>query len=311
MSQNNKEFDTPILFLVFNRPDTTKRAFEAIKKIRPKKLFIAADGPRQDRLEDIECCAEVRNIVNNIDWPCDVKKLFQDKNLGCRIAPPTAIDWFFNNIEEGIILEDDCVPDASFFYFCQELLSRYRDDEQVAIISGSSLIPFKTNNNDSYRFSIYPLLWGWATWRRVWLKHDINMSSYPDFIKKNRIQSITKVKIIQKYWLTLFDKSYQKLLNTWDYPLLYSVWNSNRLSIIPSENMITNIGFSSDATHTKNPNHPFNNLIAKETTFPLIHPTSKIPNKKTDNRLFYYALAIGTSPFARFKKYVRKILFSA
>ena len=162
---------TPVLFLVFNRPDTTEKVFEAIRQAKPQKLFVAADGPRGNRLGEKEKCEQVRKIATTVDWDCEVKTLFREKNLGCKFAVSSAIDWFFKNVEEGIVLEDDCLPSQSFFWFCQELLERYRNDERVMLIGGNNRgVDFLKNH--SYFFSKYVQIWGWATWRRSWEKYD-------------------------------------------------------------------------------------------------------------------------------------------
>ncbi|EKE21540.1 MAG: Protein containing nucleotide-diphospho-sugar transferase protein, partial [uncultured bacterium] len=166
-------FIKPILFIIFNRPDTTLSVFEAIRQIKPARLYVAADGPRSERSGEDVVCAETRRIAMGVDWPCELKTRFLDKNVGCHTAVPAAVSWFFENEEEGIILEDDCSPDLSFFTFCETLLERYRDDEEVMMISGDNFQPseFKTRNDSSYYFSGIANIWGWATWRRAWAKN--------------------------------------------------------------------------------------------------------------------------------------------
>ena len=160
---------TPVLFLVFNRPDTTKQVFEAIRQAQPPRLYIASDGHRSDREGEWEKVKTVRDyVVNNIDWDCEVKTLFREKNLGCRIAVSTAISWFFENEEQGIILEDDCFPDQSFFPFCEELLWKYQDDKRIMMITGTNSLGTWKSELQSYHFSIYGSIWGWATWKRAW-----------------------------------------------------------------------------------------------------------------------------------------------
>src|SRR5258708_3549575 len=175
-------FNTPILFLIFNRPFPTRRVFAEIRKARPAKLFVAADGPRPDKPEDLETCRETREIIKDIDWPCEVQTLFRDKNLGCGVAVSGAITWFFQNVEQGIILEDDCLPDPSFFPFCTELLERYKDDERILLISGNFLQQKnkKFMVKASYYGTLIPHLWGWASWRRAWAKYDFNLTKWPE-----------------------------------------------------------------------------------------------------------------------------------
>jgi len=174
----NQPCTTPILFLVFNRPDTTKIVFDEIKKSQPKKLFIAADGPRNGNYEDTENCEIVREIVTGVDWDCDVHTLFRKKNLGCKHAISGALDWFFSNVEDGIILEDDTLPHPKFFRFCEELIARYRNQKNIIAISGDNFQHGKRRGENSYYFSKYVHIWGWATWKRAWELYDVNMKEW-------------------------------------------------------------------------------------------------------------------------------------
>ena len=158
----------PVLLIIFNRPDTTARVFEAIRAARPTELYIAADAPRENRSEDKRLCEEAKKITEKIDWPCEVHRLYQEKNLGCKRGPIASITWFFENVEAGIILEDDCVPHPSFFAFCSELLEKYADDKRIMHVSGNNFQFGKMRGDASYFFSEYTLSWGWATWRRAW-----------------------------------------------------------------------------------------------------------------------------------------------
>ncbi len=252
MSSNNF-FNTPILFLIFNRPSTTREVFSAIKKIRPKYLYIGADGPREHKAGEKERCEDVRSIVNEIDWDCEVKTLFRDKNLGCKMAISSAIDWFFENVSEGIILEDDCVPSLSFFPYCAELLEKYRDDNRVMTISGDAS-PFKhkfDKSKYSYFFSHYPLIWGWATWRRAWKSYDVNLTNWSEVKTDKKSFPILKNRFVRSFWFSIFDKMYKKKIDTWDYQWSYNVLIHSGLAIIPKSNLISNIGFGSDSTHYK------------------------------------------------------------
>ncbi len=166
---------TPVLFLIFNRPDTTTRVFEAIREARPSRLYVAADGPRADKEGEAQRCLETRKITEAVDWPCEVRRLYREENLGCKLAVSSAITWFFTHEEEGIILEDDCLPDQSFFPFCAAMLERYRDDGRIMMVLGTSLLPPGGGPDADYLFTQYFLIWGWATWRRAWEKYDIEM----------------------------------------------------------------------------------------------------------------------------------------
>ena len=251
MEENNTQFSVPILFIIFNRPDTTKRVFEAIRNIKPTKLYVAADGPRLGKDGEAKLCEEARQTTEAIDWPCEVYRKYSDNNLGCKIGVSGAITWFFDNIEEGIILEDDCLPDLSFFYFCQELLNKYRNIGKVKMISGDNFQFGKKCGDASYYFSNFPHIWGWATWRRAWKEYDIDMKTYPLFKKSNHISQIFKNKKLQKYWMNLFEKLHDDKVDTWDGQLVYSIYDNDGVTILPNVNLISNIGFSENATHTK------------------------------------------------------------
>ena len=276
-----KEFNTPILFLIFNRPDLTLRVFEEIRKLRPKVLYIAADGPRCNIETDTLNCKKTRDVVvNGIDWDCDVKTLFRNQNLGCGIAVSSAITWFFENVEEGIIIEDDCLPNIDFFYYCAELLDKWREDTSVFHISGSNPIVYK-KHKVSYFGSKYPLVWGWATWKRAWTYYDYNMKGVNDFLKSPLFPKICIDINEQWFW----KKTFSQENNTWDVQWVYALWKNSGKSIIPYKNMIINIGFGEDATHMIiNPfkkNNTFNNI------FPITHPETIKINKLNDLKYFY------------------------
>jgi hypothetical protein len=232
-------FNTPILFLIFNRPDTTIQVFDEIKKIKPKYLFIAADGPRTGKAGEKELCEETRAVITQIDWNCEVKTLFREHNLGCGLAVSEAITWFFKQVEQGIILEDDCLPDPSFFTFCEILLEKYKDDYRVSTI-GACNYQLENNTENSYYFSIYAHIWGWATWRRTWNLYTYAITDY----KKEMINNQFKTRKERSYWHTVFNNP-DKIaeINTWDYQLQYVNFKYNTLSVIPAINLVKNIGF--------------------------------------------------------------------
>lgn len=239
---------TPVLFLIFNRPDLTRRVFAEIRRARPERLFIAADGPRADRPDDARLCAEARSAVEGIDWPCQVERLYRDSNLGCKRAVSSAIDWFFGRVEEGIILEDDCLPDQSFFPYCEELLERYRDDERVMIISGFDAAG-EWPGEGSYLFSKYIAIWGWATWKRAWSAYDVSMASWADPANKELIRKAVSPEGLWPAKRWTYDRVYSGAKDTWDYQLEYAVLRNSGLSIAPRRNLIENIGFGARATH--------------------------------------------------------------
>jgi len=263
--KTSEEFNTPILFLIFNRPDTTQLVFDEIRKVKPKQLFIASDGPRQGNKQDKISCNKVRKIVSNIDWDCEVKTLFREENLGCGKAVSSAITWFFQNVEEGIILEDDCLPAQSFFLFCQELLQKYRYDTRIMCISGDN--SFNIPSKDSYYFSNIPLIWGWASWKRAWDLYDFNMSNL------NNFESSYSRTFYSKNLLDNFRRTKTGEIDTWDYQWAFCNIINNGLTCISSKNLISNIGFGENATHTKvissSANYPINNEI-KDISHPII-----------------------------------------
>lgn len=273
--------NSPILFLIFNRPDTTQRVFDVIKRTQPKQLFIAADGPRKKNDTDVLLCERTREIINYIDWDCELHTLFRENNLGCRTAVSSAIDWFFSHVDKGIILEDDCLPDLSFFRFCDELLERYSDDERVMTISGDNFQFYVNKTPYSYYYSRYPHIWGWATWRRAWKHYDMNMNSWPVFRDNKCLYNIFSHKSEVNYWEKNFDMSFNGLINTWDYQWVFSCWIQGALSITPNVNLISNIGFGKQSTHTHN-NTIFTELPLQKMEFPLKHPKFFLRDSKSD-----------------------------
>jgi hypothetical protein len=248
------EISVPVLFLVFNRLEETKMVFAQIRKAKPKKLYIASDGPRKDKLGESEIIHNIRKfILSNITWPCKVKTLFREKNLGCKYGVSSAIDWFFKNEEMGIILEDDCMPNQSFFKFCQEMLIKYKDDTRIAQISGTNVEKI-SKVKESYFFSDCFNAWGWATWKRAWDKYDINMKNWKKIRFSFRFFNLVKgypfhIKI--NSW-RIYQLTYNNKIDTWDYQWIFSCIYNNEICIIPKKNLITNIGFKSNATHTSN-----------------------------------------------------------
>jgi len=285
--------------LIYKRPDTTARVFEALRNIQPAQLFIAADGPVSEKPQERERCEAAREVASNIDWKCDVKKLFREKNLGCKIAVSSAITWFFENVEEGIIIEDDCLPDPSFFWFCRELLQYYRNDKRIMMISGNNFQNGITRGTGSYYFSKHPHIWGWATWRRAWEKYDVNMATYPLFEKENRLANIFENSYEQRYWYRLLNKTFRGEIDTWDYQWFYAVWEQNGLSITPNVNLVSNIGYGRQATRTKKDQNDLANLKTHSLD-KIIHPKSVVTNKDADDYDF-------TSRFPGPKKKKKKL----
>ncbi|MDD3084041.1 MAG: nucleotide-diphospho-sugar transferase [Candidatus ainarchaeum sp.] len=271
----------PILFLVFNRLDTTKQVFEEIKKARPKKLYVAADGPRNIE-EEKKTDAVRKHVLDNINWNCEVKTLFRKKNLGCGKAVSQAITWFFKNEEMGIILEDDCLPSQSFFPFCEELLKKYKNDEKVMQISGFNPVSKNKYSDTDYLFSYSGSIWGWATWRRAWEKYDFDMKTFPKFKKLNKIENFYFNKKIIKSKLKNFELIYLKKIDTWDYQWSYSRLFNQGISIISSKNLIRNIGFGIESSNNKGSGKRFFFMKLENIIFPIIHQSNIKINEKFD-----------------------------
>jgi len=281
----NKPLTTSVLFLIFNRPDTTKQVFETIRQVKPRQLFVAADGPRADRPGEEEKCEKVRQIATNVDWDCEVKTLFREKNLGCRVAVSSAIDWFFENVEKGIILEDDCLPHPTFFRFCQELLERYRDDMRVMQIGGCNFQDGIKHGDGSYYFSKYNHIWGWASWRRAWRHYDVAMQTFPEFVVQKQIENIWPDKNTQKYWLNIFHTVFEGRIDTWDYQWIYAMWTQNGLCILPNLNLVSNIGFGNDSTHAMNATNKFADMPVFE-IHKIIDPSFILQDREADRFTF-------------------------
>jgi hypothetical protein len=241
-------FSTPVAFIIFNRPDLTEIVFESIRQVKPKKLLIVADGPRFP--EESEKCEKARAVIEKVDWQCQVLTNFSETNLGGKNRVASGLDWVFSEVEEAIILEDDCLPAPSFFYFCQTLLDRYRHDERIMMISGNNFQLGQSRTEYSYYFSKYSHIWGWASWRRAWQLYDVDIKTWPEYKKLNLIYSVCEDSYEQKYWMDTFDRVFSGVPDIWDYQWLYTCWSQNGLSILPDSNLVSNIGFRSDATHT-------------------------------------------------------------
>jgi len=270
-----------VLMVVFNRPDLTKQVFEQVKKYEPHKLYIAADGPRKHIKSDEIKCKETRSVFTEIDWQCEVFYLYREDNLGCGRAVSSAISWFFNQEEEGVILEDDCLPNKYFFTFCEELLSFYRNNKKIMHIGGTNHQFGKKFGHSSYYFSAIPHVWGWATWRRAWNLYTYNLSDLNYFLNRNTIEKYVGGGKTHDFWVEIFCKMNQKQIDTWDYQWQYSIWNNDGLAIIPQINLVKNIGFGVDATHTH-----IANEYANMETFELksiSHPSEIKINKTADS----------------------------
>ena len=264
---------------MYNRAESVEKVVNILRDLKPLNLFISADGPKNSK-EDIEACSNARKIIESIDWECTVKKNIQANNLGCRHAMAEGITWFFDHVTEGIVLEDDCVPDQSFFYYVEDLLERYRYTEEVFVISGSNFGVVPEDWPYSYYFSRYMNCWGWATWRRAWKYFDNDMNDWRDTEKKSSLELYIE-KEFCGYWRTILNKCYKKKLDSWAYLWTFSCWYNNGLAILPTKNLIKNIGVGDDATHTK---RRIKTLGVKRSKIqlPLAHPSEITRLKAVD-----------------------------
>jgi hypothetical protein len=271
----------PVAFFIFNRPDVTLKVFERIREVKPQKLFIIADGARFP--EEEHKCQEARSIIQKIDWECEVLTNFSDINLGCKIRVSSGLDWVFSQAEEAIILEDDCLPDPTFFQFCSELLEHYRNDQRVMMISGDNFQFGKKRTNDSYYFSIFPHCWGWATWRRAWQHYDIDMKLWLTARDGCWLMDILHSKSAVIYWESIFQDVFNNLIDTWDYQWTFACWMQSGLTILPNVNLVSNIGFNNEATHTKKTKNYLANMGVESMILPLAHPKFIVCNSQFDN----------------------------
>ena len=307
--------NTPVLFLVFNRPETTQKVFEAIRLVKPQQLFIAADGARPNIPGEKELVEEVRNIVKNIDWPCEWYTLYRQEHLGCGKAVSEAINWFFNYVEKGIILEDDTLPNQSFFEFCELMLDKYKEDERIAHINGANFQLGEKWGKSSYFFSNYPMVWGWATWRRAWQQYEYQMENYPQTSKQEDFWDLLNSRGEINYWENIFQTMYNgfksgiNAKDTWDYQWIYTCWKNKWLAITPNINLVTNLGFGEGATHTKE--ESLVSYLPNSELKEMIHPNKIIPNKEADSKL--YKVYFNPSPrvINRIRNIVYKILPSS
>ncbi len=279
---SDSQLNTPVVFLIFNRPDLTARVFEVIRAAQPRNLLVVADGPRPDRLGEEESCRTTRAIIDGVDWPCTVSKHYSEENLGCGRCVSRGLAWAFAQYEELIVLEDDCLPNLSFFRFCQELLHRYRDDERIMHIGGTNFLP-DSPGRYSYYFSRYPHAWGWASWRRAWKFYDFAMVNWRSD-RRQVFNNIFDRCDERRFWRKWFDHV-SMAKHTWDHQWAYAMWRQSGMAVIPAVNMVSNIGFRSDATHTGATSAMANRAV-HDMAMPLSHPGAVVRNRAADRYTF-------------------------
>lgn len=292
----HKPLETPILFLTYNRIETTKKVFDVISKVKPTKLYVASDGPKRKDDLDKRKVESVRDyIIKNISWNCEVKTLFREENLGCRYAVASAITWFFENEDSGIILEDDTLPSLSFFWFCEELLKRYQNEPKVWHIGGTSFLDDPTLVEYDYFFSIFSISWGWATWADRWMKYDVDLNFLDEKEFGILLRRMFSGKSEIKHWMRIFRIMKSGRGNTWDYQWMFTMWYHGGLSILPKYNLVTNIGIGPESTHVV-PNPKMVNRPRYE-FYINSHPEIIEPNNEADKYIYKYYL--GPIPLKR------------
>jgi hypothetical protein len=291
----------PVALLIFNRPKNTAHVFRAIRAYKPETLLVVADGPRPDRPDDMTLCAETRAVVENgVDWPCNLKLCYSDSNLGCGIRVSSGLDWVFSEFEEAIILEDDTVPDPTFFQFCGELIDRYRSDPQIFAICGDSIIHTRMRSNHSYRFSNFFSPWGWATWRNRWAQYDYKMNFWANLRTSCYLYDIMPQAHLKEMWTHIMDLTMDGKIDTWDYQWISTIWAHHAFVVHPARNLITNIGAGRNASHT----FSFGNPRTYRKTYPADNPLRHPHVIQTDP---YKELLIG-SAFMKTPSFFMKLI---
>ncbi len=271
----------PVVFLIFNRPDVTARVLAAIRAAKPAKLLVVADGPRPHKTGEAENVARTRALIDTVDWDCEVLRNYSEVNLGCFRRVSSGLDWAFGLCEEAIVLEDDCLPDPTFFRYCGELLERYRDDSRIGCVSGTNFQFGRRRGSDSYYFSRYNHCWGWASWRRAWRHFDPAMRAWPAIRDDGRLKDILGDGKAVRYWTAIYDAVAQNRIDSWAYRWTFAAWRESLLTVLPGVNLISNIGFSRDATHTRDEGR-YAAMAVAPMAFPLRHPGFVVRDEAAD-----------------------------
>jgi len=279
--------NTPLLLIAWRRPDALRQVIEAIRPVGPKRLFVACDGPNPDRPEEVNKVAMTRQVIENeIDWPCKIERLYSDKNQGCRLGVSRAISWFFEHVEEGVILEDDCIPHPDFFRFCSILLEHFRHDHRIWSICGSNFQTGNRRGNGSYYFSIHGDSWGWATWRRAWHHYAKTEELWPAFRDSGQLKSVFQSPQEEFYWRTILNLLFtHQTPSAWDYQWWLTGWMNNALHVWPNSCLISNIGFGEEGSNTFG-DDPFARLPLEGIAPVISHPQFVVPNREADNFAF-------------------------
>ena len=274
----------PVVLLLFNRPDLTRRLLERVRQIKPERLLVVADGPRSSVLTDAAACEEVQRLVREtVDWGARLDWNVADSNMGIRKRVASGLNWAFQLEQQVIVLEDDCLPELSFFPFCTELLDRYQNDTRVGLISGDNFQHGQEFTRASYYFSRYAHIWGWASWRRAWNHYDDSMRDWPELRNSNWLAHLFPHPLEALYWEKLFDEVSQHRIDTWDYAWQFALWTQSQYSILPAQNLISNLGVGESATHTQDADKAKHQLEVSPMKFPLVHPSTVIRNHRADD----------------------------
>lgn len=283
MRESQRTTETPVAFFMFNRPEKTERVFERIADAEPPELYVIADGPRSNVPEDEDLCEQTRAVVTGIDWDCRVHRNYADDNLGVFERVWTGIEWVFENEPEAIILEDDCLPHPDFFAFCDRMLEEYRGDERVMDIGGSNpLVTWKDGRQD-YHFSYTGMLWGWATWQDAWGEYDPKMSLWADQEARERVQDVIADEDIWRYAKRVYNRTYRQR-GTWDYQWGFARHVNSGLSVVPSRNLVSNIGYGEDSTHTESQGSPKAAVDTLSYSFPVKQRQTVAVDREYDRR---------------------------
>ena len=253
MTSDLNPANTPLLLIAWRRPHTLRQVINAIRPVAPTRLYVACDGPNPERPGEAEKVAATRAVIEHeIDWPCQIERLYSDVNQGCSVGPIRAISWFFEQVEEGIILEDDCVPHPDFLPYCTTLLERYRHDTRIWCISGNNFQKGQWRGDGSYYFSRYNHCWGWASWRRCWQYFDANLSQWPALRDGGLLDTIFENPMERKYWADIWQRTHLRTesITWWDYQWTFTCLSNGGLTALPNRNLVNNVGFGEDATHT-------------------------------------------------------------
>jgi hypothetical protein len=290
---------TPVILMIFKRPDLTARVLNAIAEVKPRTLLVVADGPRVERPGEREACEAARAVIDRVDWDCDVIRNYSDVNLGCGRRPGTGITWAFTLVEEAIVLEDDTVPVPSFFRYCEELLARYRDDERVMHVAGMCMRRVPVAIDESYYFSQFNIAAGaWATWRRAWRYFDAAVESWPALRATSWLADQLQERGGSDHWAPVFDRAYIRKgdVSYWDHQWTFACWANSGLSVVPRMNLASNLGGGADATHMHAEDDPILHLPVEEMTFPLTHPRHVLQRRDLDRTFLLNWLARQRTP---------------